>query len=157
MPERPIYFTKPDQEEKTPLSVGQVGCVTIFAGGIFGGIAGGASNFIWGSEVGLRVGVEVGVGMSGFMGGMIMGITSGERAENFAKEGRKRRAYVEALRGCLESAIGLAVAGGIGGYGIADLPGAVFGGSMGILVGGLGLGQVTFRTVSRTLKNREST
>lgn len=156
MPERPIYFTKPDQEEKTPLSVGQVGCVTIFAGGVFGGIAGGASNFIWGSEVGLRVGVEVGVGMSGLMGGVIMGITSADRAEAFAKEGRKRRAYVEALRGCLESAIGLAVAGGIAGYGVADIPGAVIGGSIGVLIGSVGFGQVTFGSVSRAVKNRES-
>lgn len=156
MPERPIYFTKPDQEEKTQLDVKGVGCVTLFAGGMYGGIAGGVSNLFWGPEVGLRVGAEVGIGTASFMGGITLGLISAERAEDFAKEGRKGRAYIEALRGCLEYAIGFAVAGGTAGYGIADVPGAVIGGSIGGLVGSVGLGQVTFGSVSRAVKNRES-
>lgn len=152
MPERPIYYTQPDEQDKTPITLGQTGCVILFAGGVFGGISGVASNFIWGSEVGLRVGVEVGVGMSGLMGGGIMGIASAERAENFAKAGRKRRAYVEALRASLESAIGLAIAGGTAGYVTGDIPGAVIGVAVGVLIGGGGLSQVAFANVSRGLK-----
>lgn len=153
MPERPIYFTKPDQEEEMNITPGEKGCITLFAGGFFGGIAGGAS-IIGGSGVDLRVGVEVGVGMSAFTGGIIMALTSSERAEKLAKEGR-RRAYLEALKGCVESAIGLALAGGTAGYGVADIPGAVIGGSVGVLVGGVGFGQLAFARVSSGLREAQ--
>lgn len=154
MPERPIYFTKPDVEEKSVLDAKGIGCVTLFCGGLFGGIAGGVSHFIGGSDAGLR-GIEVGLGFSGFMGGVMLGMTSSERAEAFAKEGRKKRAYVEALKSCMEAAVGFGIAGGSAGYGVANNTGAIMGGFIGMFIGAVGLSQLTFGGVERILSERE--
>ena len=146
--ERPIYSIKPE-ESKQPeeLSLGSVGCVTIFAAGVFGG----GSGLIWGTEVGLKVGI----GMSGFIGGMLLGLPSADRAEKFAKQGRQKRAYVEALRSLFETAIGLAIGGITAGGGIAGTEGAFIGGGVGVLIG-VGGGQTAFSRVSRALRDRGS-
>ncbi len=149
MSERPIYSTKPDQEpERRPITLGQIGGITLFADGVFGGAVG----LIWGPQAG----IETAIGMSGFMGGMMLGVTSFERAERFAKEGRSKRAYLEALRGSFETAVGLAIAGATTGQAIAEVPGALIGGGFGAFVGIGGFGQFAFATVSRELRARST-
>lgn len=152
MPERPIYCTQPDQDSKKSFTIGETGCLSLLVGGFLGGVTGGVSSFIWGSDVGLGVGVEVGVGTGACAGGAIIGITSAERAVNFAKAGRKKRAYVEVLRASLESAIGLAISGGTAGYAINDIWGAIIGGATGAFIGGGGVGKFAYMKVSKCFK-----
>lgn len=146
--ERPIYSTQSDEPTK-PLTLGKIGCVTLMTGGIFGG----GSALIFGPQVGL----EVAIGMSGLMGGVIQGISSDERAVEFAKEGRKKRAFVEALKGTFETAFGLALAGATVGHGISGghIEGAIIGGAVLALVS-LGFGQFAFRHVSEALSVKDN-
>lgn len=147
--ERPIYSTKLGQEpERQPLPLVQVGCATLFAGGFFGVGVG----LIWGPQAG----AETAIGVSGFVGGIIFSINSFERAEKFAKEGRGKRAYLEALRGSFEAGIGLAIAGATAGQAIGEVPGALIGGGFGAFVGIGGFGQFAVSDVSNILKQRDN-
>ncbi len=144
--ERPIYSTESDNPEDHKLSF-KDGVIVV---GTTSGMLGGGSGWIWGSQVG----VEVTVGWSSMMGGVILSFSSADRAEAFAREGRKTRAYVEALRSSFESALALAVPGALVGHGLADITGAIVGGGIGVFVGGFGNGQVNFGRVSQALRER---
>ncbi|MCL4365757.1 hypothetical protein M1437_00845 [Patescibacteria group bacterium] len=144
--ERPIYSTEPDQPESIKMSLKDAVMGAVIMSAMFGG----ASWLIWEP----RVGIEVGVGTGGLLGGILLSPLSSDRAVELAKDGKKTRAYVEALRASLESAIGLASAGVIWGYGIGDTKGAIIGGVGGVFIGGIGFGQIAFGGVSRALRER---
>lgn len=156
MPERPIYYTTPNPEQN-PIASSRLQLIAAGAGmGVFTGIVvGAASAYFGGPEAGLRMGTETGLAMGSFMSGIILWMPAKEKAVKFAEEGRKRRAYVEALRGSLESALSLAVSFGTVGLMVGDVPGAVAGGVLGAFIG-LGTRNMIVTSVERTLQSKKS-
>lgn len=130
-----------------PINQLEIGTAVLACDVIYGGIAG----LVWGPEAG----IQVAIGTTGFMGGTILGLTSMERAQEFAKENRRGRAYVEALRGSFEAAVGLALTGATAGHAIAEIPGTLIGSGVGGIVGFIGFGQISLGLVSRELKARK--
>lgn len=114
-------------------------------------IYGGAAGLIWGPEVG----TQVAIGMTGLVGGVALGVSSMERAQEFAKMSRRGRAYVEALRGSFETAVGLAIAGATVGHSIGEIPGTLIGGGVGAFIGLGGFSQGAFAAVSRELRDKK--
>ncbi len=121
--------------------------ITLSAGGM-GVFYGGLSHLVWGSQAGL----EVGLGLGGLTAGLALGINSSNRAERFAKEGRPIRAYVEALKSLIESAMGVGVMGAAVGFHLGHIPGAVLGFGVGALIGGGGNWMLVLSKVERGLR-----
>lgn len=115
--------------------------------GIFYGTGAG---LIWGPQVG----TEVGIGLASFGGGILLGIESSNKAAEFAREGKKVRAYLKALESTLETAILLAVAGATAGFGIAGPEGAIWGAVAGTFIGEAGHGQITMHLLSEAFRQR---
>lgn len=104
---------------------------------------------------GPEAGVTAALAISGFVFGVTNSILSRERAMELAIEGKRVRAYVEALRGCFEAAISPAIITcGIAGDNLSDLQRTIICGSIGAAMGSIGFGVITFREISRALNDR---
>lgn len=137
-----------ERVEKSDMSRKSALGLSAFMGGFYGGLTGVIWNW--------QVGAEVGVGLASLTAGVTLSMVSSEKAVELAQQGRKVRAYLKALEGNFESAIGLAVAGATTGFGIAGPEGILWGGIPGALVGAVGFGQITLWELSKAFKQRNS-
>ena len=86
--------------------------------------AGLISQSIW-------VGLAAGFGTGSFIAGRRLSIDAAERAKEFGLQGRKTRAYVEALRSSVDTVSGYALAGAMAGYCFGRNPEAILWSALG--------------------------
>lgn len=104
-------------------------------GAIFGGTAYGISRVVAGADAADNIGIGVGGTIAAGMGGLIMGIASEQRAEELAREGKRKRALLKAFQASVETSLGWGAAGGISGYEAKGITGAMIGASIGAVIG----------------------
>ena len=144
--------------ENTVISEPKYGEVPVELGSTLAGSALVGALYGIGSGIllGQQVGVEVGVALTGVIGGIMLGSESAYGMVNFAREGKKVRAFLMSLKSTVEESAGFAIMGAAVGFHIDGPRGATWGGVIGGLWGASCFGVVNITTLAEAFREKHT-